>query len=433
MPAYVVVGLQWGDEGKGKIVDLLAQDAHLVIRSQGGNNAGHTIVRNGLEYKFHLIPSGILFPHTKCLIAGGTVIDPEVLWTEIKQLEESGVIVRGRLHLSPYAHVIFPFHKEIDLLSEKDKGKSAIGTTGRGIGPCYVDKAARIGIRIADLLSLEDLKTRLEFLVTQKNRELTLLYGQPPSSFHELYQKYVEWGKHLQEFVAPVEKWIHEALREGKQVLFEGAHGSLLDLTYGTFPFVTSSSTLPTGVLGGAACFSSIKTDAIGIVKAYTTRVGGGPLPTELTDEELALFPSHQVMREIGTTTGRKRRIGWLDLFLLRHIVQLSGIRKIALMKLDILDEISRGKICIGYRFKGKVLDEPPIAPSEWDHIEPIYEEFQGWGRSLAKCKTLNEIPSQARKYLEKIETFCDVEITYLSFGPDHNQTLCLQSFLSVG
>jgi adenylosuccinate synthase len=433
MPAYVVVGLQWGDEGKGKIVDLLARDAHIVVRSQGGNNAGHTIVRNGVEHRLHLIPSGILFPHTKCLIAGGTVIDPEVLWGEIERLESSGVSVRGRLYLSPYAHVIFPFHKEIDLLLEKDKGKAAIGTTGRGIGPCYVDKAARIGIRIADLLSLEDLRHRLEFLIAQKNRELTLLYGRSPISFQELYQQYAEWGKRLQEFVAPVEKWIHEALKEGKQVLFEGAHGSLLDLTYGTFPFVTSSSTLPTGVLGGAACFSSVKIDAMGIVKAYSTRVGGGPLPTELTQEELSLFPPHNVMREVGTTTGRKRRIGWLDLFLLRHIIQLSGIRKIALTKLDILDGISYGKICTGYLFKGKVLDEPPIAASQWDHIEPIYEEFQGWGQSSSNCKTLDELPFQARQYLEKIETFCGVEIAYLSFGPDHDQTLCLQNFLSVG
>lgn len=433
MPAYVVVGLQWGDEGKGKIVDLLAQDVHFVVRSQGGNNAGHTIVRGNIEHRFHLVPSGILFPHTKCLIAGGTVIDPAVLWDEIERLESSGVSVRGRLHLSPYAHVIFPFHKELDLLSEKDKGKAAIGTTGRGIGPCYVDKAARVGIRIADLLSLEDLRHRLEFLIAQKNRELTLLYGQSPISFEDVYKQYTEWGRRFREFVAPVEKWIQEALKKGKHVLFEGAHGSLLDLTYGTFPFVTSSSTFPSGVLGGAACFSSAKMDAIGIVKAYSTRVGGGPLPTELTKEEISFFPPHGVMREVGTTTGRKRRIGWLDLFLIRHVVQLSGVRKIALTKLDILDGLLHGKVCIGYRYKGKMLDEPPIAASEWDNIEPLYEEFQGWGQSITDCKAIDQLPFRARQYLEKIETFCGVETAYLSLGPDHNQTLCLQSFLSVG
>jgi len=426
MPAYVIVGLQWGDEGKGKIVDLLAKEADLVVRSQGGNNAGHTIVRDGVEHRFHLVPSGILFSHTQCLLAGGTVIDPAVLWNEIEQLKSSGIPVQGRIFLSPYAHVIFPFHRELDVLSEQNKGKSAIGTTGRGIGPCYIDKAARMGIRIADLLDPEAFKKQLEFLVAHKNQELILIYGRPPIDFQEIYETYVEWGKRLKEFVAPVEKMIQEALDEGKHVLFEGAHGSLLDLTYGTFPFVTSSSTLPAGVLAGAACFSQAKIQAIGIVKAYSTRVGGGPLPTELKKEETAFFPPHEVMREIGTTTGRKRRIGWLDLFLLRHVVQLSGIREIALMKIDILDGISQGKICIAYRHRGKLLDEPPIVSSDWEEVEPVYEEFQGWQQPTSNCKIPKELPIQARQYLEKIENFCHVKISYLSLGPDHSQTLRL-------
>ena len=247
-----------------------------------------------------------------------------------------------------------------------------------------------------------------------------------PIDFQEVYENYIEWGKRLKEFVAPVEKMIQEALDKGKHVLFEGAHGSLLDLTYGTFPFVTSSSTLPAGVLAGAACFSQAKTQTIGIAKAYSTRVGGGPFPTELKKEEAVLFPPHEVMREIGTTTGRKRRIGWLDLFLLRHIVQLSGIREIALMKIDILDGISRGKICVAYHYRGKLLDEPPIVSSDWEEVEPVYEEFQGWQQPTSHCKTPKELPVQARQYLEKVEDFCRVKISYLSLGPDHSQTLRL-------
>ncbi len=433
MPAYVIVGLQWGDEGKGKIVDLLAKKADFVVRSQGGNNAGHTIVRDGIEHRFHLVPSGILFPHTQCMIAGGTVIDPAVLWSEIERLELTGIRVRGRLHLSPYAHVIFPFHKELDRLSEQTKGKLAIGTTGRGIGPCYVDKTARVGIRIADLLKPETLKKQLEVLIALKNQELALLYGQPLIDFQEIYENYVEWGDKLREFVSPVEKHVQEALKKGKEVLFEGAHGSMLDLTYGTFPFVTSSSTLPSGVLAGTACFSTTQMIAMGIAKAYSTRVGGGPFPTELKNEEMDLFPSHEVMREIGTTTGRKRRIGWLDLFLLRHVIQLSGIQEIALTKMDILDGIPKGKLCIGYRYRGKVLEEPPIVSSDWDEIEPVYEEFQGWKVPTSKCKAFGELPIQAREYLKFIETFCDVKIAYLSLGPDHSQTLGLHRQIPVG
>ncbi len=427
MPASIVVGLQWGDEGKGKIIDLLTAKSQLVVRSQGGNNAGHTIVRDGHEYRFHLVPSGILYPHAFCCIAGGTVIDPAVLWKEIEQLKSAGITVKGRLLISPYAHVIFPFHRELDRLAEERKGKSAIGTTGRGIGPCYVDKAARIGVRIADLLEADALRKNLQLLVESKNLELERLYGKPPIDFTVLYEEYLEWGRKLKDFVGPVEKRIQEALREGKQVLFEGAHGALLDGTYGTYPFVTSSSTLTAGVLSGAACFSEGKIHAIGVSKAYSTRVGSGPFPTELTSEQLHLFPSHEQMREIGTTTGRKRRIGWLDLFLLRHMIEMSGIHEIALMKIDILDSVSRGKICTGYRSKGKLLDEPPVTSTAWDSVEPMYEEFEGWNMATTRCKDISELPKQARRYLEKIETFCGVKITWLSLGPDHNQTLHLQ------
>ncbi len=427
MPASVVIGLQWGDEGKGKVVDLLAEQAHLVVRSQGGNNAGHTIVHHGKEYRFHLIPSGILYPHTTCVVAGGTVINPQAIWEEIEQLEAGGITLQGRLWISPYAHVIFPFHCELDRLLEQRRGGQAIGTTGRGIGPCYVDKAARVGIRIGELIDPDTFRGRLEALVSLKNQELTLLYGKPAIDVEALYKEFIEWGKRLKPFVAPVEKMVSRALKAGKHVLFEGAHGALLDQTFGSYPYVTSSGTLPSSVLAGAGLSMENNLTLIGVFKAYTTRVGSGPFPTELDSQEIQGFPSHESMREVGTTTGRKRRIGWLDLFILRHILQLSNVSRLAMTKIDILDKLPRLKLCTGYRLNGKMIDEPPIVLSDWERVEPVYIEMEGWQTSTAHCKDIKELPEKARRYIEKIESFCELPICALSLGPDRSQTLHLQ------
>ncbi len=356
MQSVIVIGTQWGDEGKGKVVDLLSERADCVVRSQGGNNAGHTIVVGDQEFKFHLVPSGILYPHTQCFITGGTVIDPLVLIEEMRSLEAHGIALRGRLHISPYAHVILPYHCLLDKLYEGMKGKEAIGTTGRGIGPCYMDKAARLGLRICDLIDPLLLEKKLSLALTIKNRELELLFNHTPFAFEPLLKQCLECAEVLRPYVADAELIIADAMAAGKKVLFEGAHGVLLDGTFGTYPFVTSSYTIASGVSAGSGVGPSRIGHTLGVVKAYTTRVGAGPFPTE----EAHSFIDHTAAREIGTTTGRKRRIGWFDACLVRYAVKLGGIDSLALMKLDILDSAKEIKICTGYALDDKIIHTPP-------------------------------------------------------------------------
>jgi adenylosuccinate synthase len=424
MKRIAVVGMQWGDEGKGKVIDLLSDKARHIARAQGGNNAGHTIVKEGAEYRFHLIPSGILYPHTKCYIGGGTVVDPASLLKEMDDLRKNQIHFEKRLFLSQYAHVVFPYHRLLDQLIEQRKEKSAIGTTGRGIGPCYVDKAARTGIRVAELIDPVLLRSRLEVFLPLKNEELQKVYGHAGFSMDELYSEYVELGEKIKPFVAPVEEMLSEAVERGDPMLFEGAQGPLLDVTFGTYPYVTSSCTLSGGVGSGLGFGSSRIDHVIGATKAYTTRVGNGPFPTELPPEELALFPDHMTCRELGTSTGRKRRIGWLDIPILKWTKYLNGTDSLAIMKLDILDELDEIKICVGYKINDKRVFSFPATIEQLAEVKPIYETHQGWKSSTRGMGLYNDLPSQAKAYLRRVEELLNLDVSIISVGPERERTI---------
>lgn len=427
MPSVIVVGAQWGDEGKGKVVDLLAERAEHIVRSQGGNNAGHTIVVKGEEFRFHLIPSGVLYPHAHSYIMGGTVIDPKVLLDEIQGFEDKGIVLKDRLHLSPYAHIVFPYHRSIDILSEKRKGSHAIGTTGKGIGPCYADKANRIGVRVCDLIDASLLEKRLRFVLPFKNEELQLIYQQPALDFDAIFNEYSAYGKLLAPFVGEPERIISKACKENKNVLFEGAHGTLLDTTFGTYPYVTSSSTISSGVSCGAGIGASKISHTIGVVKAYTTRVGSGPLPSALTELEQGLFLDNAAAREIGTTTGRNRRMGWFDACLVRYAACLNGMDSLALTKLDVLDALSEIKICIGYRLRGQRIDYPPPLTEDLEIVEPIYETMPGWNCSTKDISSFEALPKEATAYVKRLCELVDTPLSLLSFGPERERTLFIQ------
>lgn len=431
MRSVIVVGLQWGDEGKGKMIDLLSERADWVVRAHGGNNAGHTVIVRGEEYKFHLIPSGVLYPSVRCAIGGGTVIDPEQLLKEIQELTRRGVQIEGRLYLSPYAHVIFPYHRLLDRLYEMRKGALAIGTTGRGIGPCYADRAFRIGIRVAELLRPEILRCRLEEIVAVKNEELQKIFNQSPISFEAIFEEYANLGNNLAPFVRNAEKEVAEALCSGNKVVFEGAHGTLLDILYGTYPFVTSSNTLSSGVATGIGVGAHQIDHVLGVMKAYTTRVGAGPFPTALSVDEQSKFMSHTEARELGTTTGRQRRMGWLDLCLLRLAVRMNGVDSLAVTKLDVLDQLEQIKLCVGYQFHGKIIEEPPVLIEDFVSLEPVYEVMPGWKSSTRQAKQWEDLPQAARNYLERIQSFLQVPLSLLSVGPERERTLWLDSGVS--
>ncbi len=425
--SIAVLGMQWGDEGKGKVIDLLSERAQHIARAQGGNNAGHTIVVKGQEFRFHLIPSGILYPHTRCYIGGGTVIDPPSLLNEMEALHKNGIEYVKRLYISFYAHLVFPYHRLFDQLSEKKKGGGAIGTTGRGIGPCYTDKMARSGIRLADLLNPTVFPGRLKAVLALKNEELERLYDHPPLEEGAILEEYQSYAKRLAPFAAPVEELLYAARKKGERILFEGAQGALLDVTFGTYPFVTSSCTLAGGVASGLGIGPTSMDRIIGVTKAYTTRVGKGPFPTELSQEEQALFPDHLASREVGTTTGRKRRMGWLDVFLLRHTICLNGVDTLALMKLDILDGLEKIKICTGYKHCKMF----PATAEELAHAIPIYETHPGWKKSTREIQVYDDLPAQAKAYIRRIEELCELPISLISTGPDREKTLWLDQFFN--
>jgi adenylosuccinate synthase len=362
---------------------------------------------------------------------GGTVIDPKVLLEEIRSLESKGIVVEGRLHLSPYAHVIFPWHRLLDGLMEARKGKLAIGTTGRGIGPCYADKASRCGIRICELIDPVLLEKRLRPLLLLKNEELEAIYSQPPLDFESLYREYASYGRELAPFVDRPEITVALACKENKKVLFEGAHGALLDTTFGTYPYVTSSSTISSGVSGGAGIGASRITHTLGVVKAYTTRVGAGPLPTALRAEEQTLFLDNVAAREIGTTTGRHRRIGWFDACLVRHAARLNGMDSIALTKLDVLDALKEIKICTGYRLNGVLLDAPPPVIEDLERVEPVYEVMPGWMCATRNVTSYGELPKEARSYIERLCQLVEVPPSIVSLGPDREKTLFVQELFA--
>jgi adenylosuccinate synthase len=423
MPNVVVVGAQWGDEGKGKVVDQLACDADLVVRFQGGPNAGHTLVVDGQTTILHLIPSGILQPSTLNLIGPGVVVDPDVLLDELDGLKKKGVAVgRERLRLSDRAHVILPVHSALDKAREESRHQQTIGTTGRGIGPAYETRVARTGIRISDLLEPAVLRERLELALYERNFLLQHLYHWPPVDANELFDRAVAWGEKLAPYVDDVSFVLDRAIRDGKSVLLEGAQATLLDVDHGTYPFVTSSTTIAGGACSGAG-LGPTKIDAvIGVSKAYATRVGGGPFPTE--DDGPAGEHMGRVGQEFGATTGRKRRCGWLDLVVMRYATRVNGITGLALGKLDILTGLPEVKVCVAYKVDGKELREIPASIRTLERCEPIYKTFQGWNESLAAARSLEDLPQAAREYIRWIEDALEVPVDLLGVGPDRDATI---------
>lgn len=421
MSGTVVIGAQWGDEGKGKITDYLAENAGVVVRYQGGNNAGHTVEANGKQYKLHLIPSGILYENTINIIGDGVVIDPEALFEEIEYLENLGVQVKT-LIISDRVHIIMPYHKAIDLLSEKSRGKADIGTTGRGIGPCYTDKFERSGIRVCDLLNKDVFVERASANIDFKNQLITKLYGGEALNKQEIIDKYLKFAERMRPYVKDTTDVLNTLIENGSKVLFEGAQGTLLDIDYGTYPYVTSSHPISGGVCVGAGVGPKAIDKVVGVCKAYTTRVGKGPFPTELFDEMGNFI--REKGREYGTTTGRPRRCGWLDLVILKFSVRLSSITDIAITKIDTIGGIEKLKVCVGYELDGKVINYFPASLEVLARCKPVYEEFDGWDDSISKAKTYDELPDNAKKYLKRIEDFTGTKVSIVSVGPKREETI---------
>ena len=425
MSSVVVVGTQWGDEGKGKITDFLSEKAEYVARYQGGDNAGHTIQFGGETYKLHLIPSGIFSPEKLCIIGNGVVVNPKSLVTELAYLHERN-ITTDNLRISDRAHVILPYHIELDRLQEEAKGDKKIGTTIKGIGPAYMDKAARVGIRIADLLDREVFEERLRLNLEDKNRQFTKLYDVSPMNFEEILEEYYEYGQQIKQYVCDTSVLLNDALDNGKRVLFEGAQGVMLDIDQGTYPFVTSSNPLAGGVTIGSGVGPSKVTKVVGVCKAYTSRVGDGPFPTELFDEIGSRI--REVGREYGTTTGRPRRVGWFDSVVMRHSKRVSGITNLCLNSIDVLTGLETVKICVSYRkSNGEEISHYPASLVELGQCEPVYEELPGWTEDITGCRTLDELPIEAQNYVRRVSELVGVKISTFSVGPDRNQTNILE------
>jgi adenylosuccinate synthase len=423
MPNVVVVGTQWGDEGKGKIVDILASRADLVVRFQGGNNAGHTLVVNGEQTICHLIPSGILHKDKKCLIGNGVVVDPEVLLEEIRTLTGKGISVTAKtLSLSEKAHLIMPYHKALDLAREAARGKEKIGTTGRGIGPCYEDKVGRRGIRAIDLLDPKALEEKIRSNLEEKNFLLSKFFGADILEFQPIYDNYLEMADKIGPFISNVSLEIEEAARKGGKILFEGAQGTHLDIDHGTYPFVTSSNPVSGAVCTGAGVGPDKLHHIVGIVKAYTTRVGAGPFPTELMDETGVYLQEKGV--EFGATTGRRRRCGWLDLVMLRDSIRYNGLTSICVTKLDVLTGLDKVRICVAYDLNGERIDHMPADLKTLAQCEPIFEELEGWKEEISHTRKMDQLPGKTRNYLERIEKISDVPLSIVSVGPRREQTI---------
>jgi adenylosuccinate synthase len=422
MPATVVVGAQWGDEGKGKVVDLLAERSDVVARYQGGNNAGHTIVAGDQVYKLHLVPSGILYPDTLCVIGNGTVVDPGALCLELDSLEERGVSLDG-LRIGGNAHLIMPYHVMLDGAAEMRLGRFSIGTTRRGIGPCYEDKAARVGIRVQDLLDPKILVRKLEIALEAKNEILEKLYELPRLDPAAVAEEQLAHAERLRPFIADTSLLIDQALRANRRVLFEGAQGTMLDIDHGTYPFVTSSNPIAGAACTGAGVGPTRIERVIGVSKAYVTRVGEGPFPTELDDEDGRRMLERG--NEFGTTTGRQRRCGWLDLVALRYAVRLSGVTELALTKLDVLSGFARVKICESYRTReGERLTDFPYHQTVFHGCHPEYRELVGWDEDLSECRALDDLPPRARDYVGAIAEAVEVPITLIGTGQGRHQVI---------
>jgi adenylosuccinate synthase len=432
MPVIVVVGGQWGDEGKGRIIDLLAQKAHVVARYSAGNNAGHTVVNELGEFKLHLVPAGIFYPDKTCVIGNGLVVDPTVLLGEIEDLGSRGVSVKGRLYLSNRAQVLMPWHPLIDRLDEDLRGKGAIGTTGRGVGPAFADKVGRAGVRIADLLDSEHLLQVLSFLVPYKNAILEKLYGAEPLSLERVHAEYADYGSRLAPFVADVGALVQEALAQGDTVLLEGAQGALLDLDAGTYEYVTSS--VPSSLAGGATIGIGIGPTQIdkvlGVYKAYNTRVGNGPMPTELMDETGDLLREGGPRPEYGATTGRPRRCGWFDAVAAHYTARINGVTAIALTRLDVLDQFPTIKVCTSYQLDGEQTNSLPASGAALFRAKPVYEELPGWNEDTSVARRFEDLPENARTYVRRIEELLGAPVHLVSVGPERDQAIAIKAIL---
>jgi adenylosuccinate synthase len=425
MPGIVIVGAQWGDEGKGKVTDLLAEQAQVVVRYQGGNNAGHTVVIGQQTLKLHLIPSGIHRSGVLCVIGNGLVVDPRALVAEMDELEANGLDTSG-LRISANAHLVMPYHLMLDGIEEERRGGKSIGTTRRGIGPTYTDKAARYGLRVQDLLDMAGFEEKLGRVLEQKNAFLTAVYGKEPLEIEPILEEYGACAERLRPHIVDASLLVHEALAQGQNVLFEGAQGTLLDIDHGTYPFVTSSSPVAGGACTGVGIGPRQIDGVVGVSKAYTTRVGAGPFPTELSDA----VGDHllKVGREYGTTTGRPRRCGWFDAVILRYAARVNGLTGLALTKLDVLTGLPRLKICVGYEYDGQVLKDFPYQGAVLAGCQPMYEEMDGWTEDISGARTYDELPPQARAYVARLEELAGVPVDIISVGPEREQTIPLRS-----
>ena len=425
MTAVAVVGSQWGDEGKGKITDFLSNEAAYTVRSNGGNNAGHTIEINGQDFKMRLIPSGIFASKEGAVIGNGVVINPEVLFSELKNLEEKGIDT-SKLKISNRAHIIMPYHIKQDEYQEEAKGDQKIGTTKNGIGPAYMDKASRIGIRVCDLLEKDTFAAKLRVNLEQKNEVFTKIYGKPALKFEDIFAKYFEYGQKMKKYVTDTSVLVNDALDNDEKVLFEGAQGIMLDIDEGTYPFVTSSNTISGGIASGIGVGANRLKTVIGVCKAYTTRVGAGPFPTELLDETGDRI--RETAHEYGTVTGRPRRVGWFDSVALRHAKRVAGINGLSLNLLDIFSGFDTIKIATAYELDGQKIDYYPASLKELYRCKPVYEELPAWKEDITGAKSWSDLPENAQKFLNRVSELVGIPLVTVSVGPDREQTIVLQN-----
>jgi len=427
MPALVLLGAQWGDEGKGKATDLLGDRVDYVVRYQGGNNAGHTVVIGDQKYALHLLPSGILSPNVIPVIGNGVVIDPAVLLTEIKGLNERGINT-SKLKISTNAHLITPYHRTIDKVSERFLGKSKIGTTGRGIGPAYADKINRIGIRVQDLFDQSILKQKIEAALHDKNQILVKVFNRKGITVDEVINEYLGYAEILKPYVTDTSLLLDQALQQGKVVLLEGSQGTLLDVDHGTYPFVTSSNPTAGGASTGSGIGPTKITRVIGILKAYTTRVGSGPFPTELFDEDGEAL--RKIGGEVGVTTGRNRRCGWFDAPIARYAVRVNGLTDFFLTKLDVLTGWEKIPVCVAYEIDGKRVEEPPASQSDFHHAKPIYEYLPGWKENISKARSVADLPKNAQEYVKFLEKISGAPMSAIGVGPGRDETIVVRDLI---
>ena len=425
MTVCAVLGAQWGDEGKGKIIDFLAKDAEVVARFSGGNNAGHTVINKNGEFKLHLIPAGVFWPNAICVIGNGVVVNPDAILEEITGLKNRGIDISKRLMISERSHLVMPYHITLDEMAEASKGDQAIGTTGRGIGPSYTDKAARIGIRAADLYDLKSIRPRLEKVVSYHSAIIEKVYGGSPISIDQILDKCQKWAKSLLPFIGPVEHIVHDAVKEGKNVLVEGAQGALLDLDHGTYPYVTSSHPTIGGAQTGLGLLPGQIDVVLGVFKAYSTRVGGGPFVTELSNNVGNAI--RERAKEFGTTTGRPRRVGWFDAVAARYSTRVNGYTSLILTRLDVLDNFDEIKVCSHYELDGKVVRDFPGSATVLERCKPVYDTIVGWDKPTAGVTDINHLPENAKLYVNRLEELVDRPVDIISTGPNRNETITVK------